>query len=100
MSQSQEQSQDSAKDPERPSFESWWKRSKDVLKTRKITFVQAANQLGMFSMIYFFQFSRARLIQFDTPWHFPKGVVILVCTLKHPRGSIGSKRFVMDAEGG
>lgn len=43
----QEQSQDAAKIPDRPSFESWWKRSKDVLKTRKITFVQAANQLGM-----------------------------------------------------
>ncbi|OIW35042.1 hypothetical protein CONLIGDRAFT_689256 [Coniochaeta ligniaria NRRL 30616] len=43
---SQEHGQDSNKDPGRPSFESWWKRSKDVLKTRKITFVQAASQLG------------------------------------------------------
>ncbi|KAB5536570.1 RNA polymerase I-specific transcription initiation factor RRN3-domain-containing protein [Coniochaeta sp. 2T2.1] len=35
--------QGSDDDPERPSFESWWKRSKDVLKKRKITFVQAGS---------------------------------------------------------
>jgi hypothetical protein len=44
--------QDAGRDAERPSFESWWKRSKEALRERKIKFVQAANQQqGMFLLV-------------------------------------------------
>ena len=41
---SRNQSGEPAEIPERPSFESWWKKSKEALSARNVTFVENATQ--------------------------------------------------------